>query len=332
MVEKVYSVKEIAKLAGVSVATVSRVINQNGRFSKETENRVKKIIKQCNYQPNQLARGLRTSKARMIGVLVPDITNEFFAKIILEIQNNFYNSEYTTIIFNTNEDESMEQSQLNTLRSQQVSGLIYVSGRSYDNATLNVPTVYIDRKPTFVKNENYLFIESDNQQGGFLATEALIKSNCRRIACVSYGKDVSSHRGRVSGYNNALIEYGISFNDQLVYNAKDVSIAEGYRVTKEIIQQDSGVDGIFLTTDALAVGAVKALQEANITIPEQMRIVGFDDITLSSITHPAITTVHQAVDEYGKLAAEALISMMQGNTLSDNHHKISVHLVPRQTC
>ena len=332
MDEKIYSVKEIAKLANVSVATVSRVINQNGRFSKETEDRVKRIIKECKYEPNQLARGLRTSKARMIGVLVPDITNEFFAKIISEIQNNMFDLGYTTIIFNTNEDEVIEQSQLNILRSQQVSGLIYVSGRSYNNTSLNVPTVYIDRKPTFVDNENFLFIESDNEQGGFLATEALIESKCKCIACVSYGKDISSHRGRVSGYNEALKKHAITVNSQLIYNTNSASIAEGYRVTKEIIEQNNGVDGIFLTTDALAVGAIKVLQEANIMCPEHMRIVGFDDISLSSVTCPSITTIHQAMDEYGKLATDALISMMQGHPLSNNYHKISVHLVSRQTC
>ena len=196
-----YSVKDIADMAGVSVATVSRVINQNGRFSKETEDRVNEVIRKTNYQPNQLARGLRTNRAKTIGVLVPDITNEFFARIILEIQNRFFAEDYITLIFNTNEDEKVEQRQLNAFQSQLVSGLVYVSGNTNNKLTIDVPIVYIDRKPAFEKadNANYVLIESDNFQGGVLATEELINKGCKNIACVYFNEALSTHGGRVGG-------------------------------------------------------------------------------------------------------------------------------------
>ena len=332
MSNKTYSVKDIAEMAGVSVATVSRVINQNGRFSKETEDRVNKVIAMCNYKPNQLARGLRTSKARMIGILVPDISNEFFSKITLALQTHLYALNYATIIMNTNEDAEIEANQLNMLNSQKVSGLIYISGNVGGSETPEVPAVYIDRQPSFgQEHNNYIFIESDNYQGGILATQALIDKGCNRIACVSYAKNVSSHRQRVEGYAAALKQNGFAVKNEHIVIAGEISADSGRRVTKELLQAHKEIDGIFFTADVLAVGALKAINELGLSIPGQLKIVGFDDIALSRLTIPSLTTIHQDIERFGLLAANALVSMIDGQPLEQKQHTIPVRLVTRKS-
>jgi LacI family transcriptional regulator len=332
MKKQVTSVSDIARMAGVSVATVSRVINQNGRFSKETEERVRKIIKECNYQPNILARGLRTNRVKIIGILVPDIVNEFFAKISLEIQNNLYAMGYSTIIFNTNEDAAVESRQISTLKNFKVSGLIFVSGNAHRKDLIDIPAIYIDRKPPLgntAGNENMVFIESDNEQGGFIATEALIKKGCTKIACVSYVKEISSHGERLEGYFKALEKCELRY--RRIVTAPYANTDVGYRITKKLLTKHPEVDGIFFTADLLAIGALKATNELGIAVPNRLRMVGFDDISLCGLSIPTITTVHQALDQFGLLAAKALVSMIDKLPLEKKYYKIPVHLVIRQS-
>ena len=158
------TLQEIADMAGVSIATVSRVINQNGRFSKETEKRVRAIIEEYDYRPNQIARSLRVKKAKLIGIIVPDVTNEFFAMMSLELQLQLLKHDYVSVICNTNESGIIAAKHLSMLKSQLVSGIIYITHDSYEeNNFLNVPTVFIDRHPISSKLDNgHVFIESES--------------------------------------------------------------------------------------------------------------------------------------------------------------------------
>ena len=145
------SIKEIARLAGTSVATVSRVINQNGRFSKETEKRVREIIEKYNYRPNELARSLRVDKAQVVGVIVPDITNEFFSYIARKIEVDLLKQGYMAVICDTNESLEMEKQYIETLKAMRIGGIIYVSGDQKIEPIKDIPAVYVDRKPEFVE-------------------------------------------------------------------------------------------------------------------------------------------------------------------------------------
>ena len=168
------SIKEVARLAGTSVATVSRVINQNGRFSKETEKRVREVIEKYNYRPNELARSLRGDKAQVVGVIVPDITQEFFAHIAREIEVDLLKQGYMAIICDTNESVELEKQYIETLKAMRVGGIIYVSGDQKIEPIRDIPAVYVDRKPEFLEEEqSSCFIGGDNYQGGYLAAERL---------------------------------------------------------------------------------------------------------------------------------------------------------------
>ena len=325
------SVKDIARLAGVSVATVSRVMNQNGRFSSETEARILKIIEENNYQPNLLARGLRTNKVKVIGVIVPDITNDFFAQITLTLQNALFGMDYSTIICNTNEIESVENRYRQMLQAQQVSGLVYISGEfSEGRRNLPIPTVYIDRKPlNQTDKEEYVLIESDNELGGRQATTELIEKGCRKLAILRFKETVSSHRGRYEGFKDCLQKHNIPFNPNLMRKVDRVGVLSGQQAVEDLLAQGEEFDGIFCTADMLALGALKALQKHNVAVPEQVKLVGFDDSSYSQLAYPEITTIRQSVETFGNLAAQTLMAMIENEPLKQYHYQLPTQLIVR---
>jgi LacI family transcriptional regulator len=333
MNKKKITLKDIAEMAGVSIATVSRVINQNGRFSKETERRVKNIIKKFDYQPNLLARSLRTKKAQVIGIIVPDIINEFFARMTLEIQKRLFELNYMAIICNTNETTSVEEEHLSMLKGQRVSGVVFITGDLIKNQIqLDVPTIYIDRKPPNTRDSrNYVFIGSDNIQGGYLATQELINKGCQRIAFVRLGGDVSTHKDRFIGYKKALNECKMPTMDCLIRKIDNVSYKQGYKITKELFESDLLPDGIFYSTDILALGALKYLKEQGIKVPEDVRIVGFDDISLTQLSNPEITTIRQSVDYIADLTVNTLQKLIDGSSIDQKYYTVPVEIIRRKT-
>lgn len=333
MTEKNISVKEIAKLAGTSVATVSRVLNQNGRFSKETEKRVMDIVEKYGYKPNQLARGLRISHSRAIGLMVPDITNEFFSGIIKEVQKNLLVYNYVTLICNCNEDIKEARGQIEMLMSYKVSGIIYIGGENLVESQ-NIPTLYIDRDPRDFQidlSDNHALIECDNIQGGYLAGRELLQKGVTNVRVVGYNAKLSTIKKRINGFKEAFEEAGVPLDDELFIGVSEVSMCEGARIAKEILEGGKRVDGIFFTSDVLAIGAIGYLTNAGIKIPEEMKIVGFDDIGAGQIVDPHLTTVHQPIEEFGRLAAETILNLIEKKEIETNKYRLPVELVVRQT-
>lgn len=328
-----YTVKEIAKLSGCSVATVSRVINQNGRFSKETEARIQKIIEQTKYQPNGLARGLRTYAAKIVAILVPDISNEFFARIAKEIQACLFRNGYIVLIYNTNEDVQTELQEIHALQSLKISGMIYISGNPQIEKSIEMPIVYIDREPIFEDNDQrkFVLIESDNLQGGKLAAEELIQKGCRNLACVSFGKNISSHKNRVAGYKEILSDRGLFESADRIIWAENATAECGYLATEELLRREPNIDGIFYTADLLAMGAYRAVREYGLHLPEQLKIVGFDDISQGETAVPALSTIRQNVRDIGDLASKLLLDMIDGKPVQKYQHTIPVTFIHRQS-
>ncbi len=331
------SIKEIAELAGVSIATVSRVINRNGRFSKETEERVKAVMEKYQYVPNLLARGLRTKQVPVVGIIIPDITNEFFSKVALEIQTGLFHQGYAAMICNTNEDEKLEEQAMEMLKSQQISGLVHISGRFHTGVyTTAIPTVYIDRKPNTIKQiPNAVLIESDNELGGYLAVKEMIEKGCRKIALITTNSDASTHITRREGYERALEEYGLEKRASLRTQVDSVSLGSGYGAgygaVKQLLDREPGIDGIFCTVDSLAVGALRYLDEKKIKVPKQVKLVGFDDVSISETTRLPITTVRQSIGEMGRIAVEVLTAMMQGKRPIANRFVLPISIIRRKT-
>ena len=210
-----YNIIDIARLAQVSTATVSRVLHEKGGYSKETETRVRRVIAECGFQLNKNAQGLRTQRSRNIGVIVPDITNEFFARIIRYLELFFLKHQYSVLICDSHEDIEIEQLHIRNLKEQQVEGIIYISGRNANpiqESAFSIPIVYIDRKPEDV----HIFVHSDNRQGGYLAARHLLELGHTRIGCVGGPKDLADSNRRTQGYIRALMEKGVEFDPSLI--------------------------------------------------------------------------------------------------------------------
>jgi LacI family transcriptional regulator len=326
------TIKEIAKLTGVSTATVSRVLNNNGRFSEETRKRVLKAAEKFDYRPNIVAKSLRTSLSKTIGVVIPDITNEFFASIVLAIENYCIPKGYSVFICNTSEDQEKEKMYINDIEAKGVDGLIYLSANNenpIDLTKYSFPVVCMDRIPY---GENMVVVQSDNFSGGYQATTELLKQGCRNILLLRDERDMSAVINRFEGYRQALYDFGIALNLNLVkYSKVDVNFAK-VTITQCV---ESGVifDGIFAVTDWLALGALMALKEQNIMVPEDVKIVGFDNISLTQYTSPTLSSIDQDKMALGNLAAEALLDMInnQYDSSRSKHITVPVNLIRRDS-
>lgn len=278
-----------------------------------------------------MARSLRTNKSQVVGVIVPDITNEFFARVTQELQNNLFTLGYSTIICNTNEEYDKEKRYLAALKSLKVSGLIYISGAFADGCqSLLVPTVYIDRKPPAKSGvQDYVLIESDNVGGGYQATKALLKTGSRHIGLITYRPEISSHGDRMQGYRQALQEQGIPFDATMVEQANQVDIAGGFAAADRLLERHPEIDGLFCTADLLAYG----VRDRIFRCAQRRRIglIGFDDLSLSGAGTVGLSSVRQPVAEFGSLGATTLVSMIDGKQPVQKQYLLPVTLVLRAT-
>lgn len=329
MEQKKVSIVDIAKMANVSIATVSRVLNKTGRYSAQTEKKVMEIVEQYGYMPNAIAKSLRTNKTQSIGVIVPDITNEFFAKIVRSIENTIMPHGYSVFICDSHENEAIETQHIQNLLAKNVDGVIYISGKADVAGTEtqhHVPVVYIDRHPENAQT----IIQSDNEQGGFLATQELITKGCRRIVLLQDYHRLSTLRARRAGYYRAHTQYKIPIDDALF-----PADCPGYENAKQRIQQmladNIQFDGVFATNDIMALGALHALLEAGIDVPRQVKLVGFDDITISAFCEIPMTTITQDTGQIGRLCVQSLLRQMQGEKDERQNIVVPVSLHIRKT-
>lgn len=326
MKEKV-NIKTIAELSGVSIATVSRVINQNGRFSAETEAKVRSVMKELDYHVNTVAKSLRETRSRVIGVIVPDITNAHFARLVLEIEKYLFGYSYSTVICNTNESEELEQKHVDTLISQRVSGIIFISGMRHYNLN-DIAVVYVDRRPEGYREKIDCVVESDNESGGYLAAKRLIEGGCKRIA-ILYSSDMDyNQKMRYRGYKRALEENNM---DERVINVNDISAPIATAKVKEFIDSGEVFDGLVCTTDILAVGAIIGIQERNLSVPEQVKVTGYDDSMIASLYNPSISSIHQSVLDMARKSVDFLLDMIDEAEMEGMHSILPVRLVERDT-
>lgn len=325
---KSINMKQIAKLAGVSIATVSRVLNRNGRFSKETEERVLKIMKDNNYCPDNSVDDMWKNRNNIIGVVVPNITNPHFSDLVLQIQMYLFNNGYSTIICNTNESEILEKKHVKTLKAQNVVGVIIISGNRYHQVLRKYPVVYVDR-PHVGDEDDVVVIESDNEGGGYLVANEVLNAGCRKIVfLMSRGINVNQ-LSRYNGFVRALEKNGIKERQEYIQNADSASITSGKVAIKAVIQNNLDFDAIVATTDTLAVGAYLALREYSIEVPKKVKLAGFDDCMLAEICGMGITSVRQDVAQMANLAVDMLIRQIDGEVIPTTRRQMSVTLSSR---
>lgn len=334
--ENKISIKQIAELSGVSPATVSRVINNNGRFSEKTRRRVMKVIKENNYGMNYVAKSLRMKKSFTIGVLVPDISNAFFSSVVRRIEKYLYSKGYSVIICNTDRDEHKEIAYLRTLEGKMIDGLLIISGdQEFDPSIFQTQTlaVCIDRKPKNV--DNVVFISSDHYRGGLLATEALIKQGCKKLGIVVSHENLYSSKERFRGFKDALEKYRIPFNTNRIINVegKEGKPEEARNHILKKLKSGHLFDGIFAINDRLAFGAMKACREFGLEVPKNVKIIGFDDDPLCTYSSPSLSSVKQDVDQLAKVSCDILLKLINSEMMasSERCQMIPISIVLRES-
>ncbi len=329
------SIKEIAALCGVSTATVSRVINnKEGRYSDKTAEKIRQIIQENNYQPNQIAKGLRVKRLDGVGIVVPDITNEFFSSIVLGLQEKLFSAGFSCFVYNTNEQENVERRCIESLMATNVSGIVSVNGH-IDLSSIfptSLPVIYIDRDPSDIQDKTgAAFVSSDHENGAYMAIQELAHVGCKRVLCITALRNSAVTEARIRGYRKACRDFGLAMDDNLLFTPYEASMECGEQMIRSALEQGVEFDGVFSQTDWLAIGALNALLAAGIRVPEEVKLVGFDDIRASRITRIPITTIQQPTAALSSRAGKLLLDMLKGKETNGKVELLPVSLVKRNT-
>ncbi|MCG6187273.1 LacI family DNA-binding transcriptional regulator [Maribellus maritimus] len=305
------TITEIANQLGVSPSTVSRALNDHPAISKKTKKAVVKLARKLNYQPNLLALNLLKNKTNTIGVVVPEITSYFFSSVINGIQDMVNPLGVNMIISQSNESYEEEKNIIQTFTSIRVDGfLISPSSETKNFGHLkiltdnNIPLVIFDRDCEGIEVDK-VFVDEYN--GAFQAVEHLIQTGCKRVAHIAGQQTLSTARHRLKGYKDALSKYNIPVNEKYIVESCGFAPEHGIDPTKKLLALPNPPDAIFTINDGVAIGAMYAIKEAGITIPEEISVIGFDDDPHSSFFKPSLSTVWQPTYEMGVLAARFLM-------------------------
>jgi len=300
---------DIARDLRVSVATVSKVLRNQGKISPATRKRVLRRARQVNYQMNWVARSLVTRRTFTIGLLLPDFTHPFFAEIAKSVAQAVRVHGYHVIISYFEEDPAVEAGEAESLLARQVDGIILASVQPHGQVELfqrirsrQVPYVLIDRP---IPGLQAPFVGADNEAIGLLATEHLIARGCQRIAHLR-GPNVGTAEARLEGFRRALTRHGLSAQSDLVMTAGH-SDESGYQAMRRLLQRYPRPDGVFCYNDPIAIGAMKAIQEEGLKIPQDVSVVGAGNVRYSAVLAVPLTTVDQGTSEMGTRAAELLL-------------------------
>ncbi|MDN4593984.1 LacI family DNA-binding transcriptional regulator [Polycladomyces subterraneus] len=319
------TIRDVAKRAGVSVATVSRVLNETGYVHADTKAAVIKAIKELNYKPNYVARSLYKKSSRLIGLILPDITNPFFPELARAVEDVAHQYGYTVVLCNSDGDLEKEKNYLDVLTQNHADGLIVTTNRqnNMNYIDLDIPVVALDR----TLHESIPEVRADHYGGGKMATELLIQRGCTFIAHVRGPSQLGPADERCRGFVNAAEQAGIAYH--IVESQFDIPISE--QTVSELLDTYPQIDGIFAGNDLIAVAAVKVALKRGISIPEELQVVGFDGIPLSACFYPAITTIVQPIYEMGKWATELLIQLITKKNIAAKTHCFPVKLAERET-
>jgi LacI family transcriptional regulator len=324
------TIREVASRAGVSPTTVSHVINNTRFVSADARQRVLDAMSELNYRPNVLARSLRRGETHTLGLILPDSANPFFAEIARAIEDVAFSAGYSVIIGNSENQLSKEQIYVEVLVNKQVDGLIFVTTGDQSSSLESLvrdglPVVVVDRRLSGLQVDTVL---TDNLQGGLSATRYLLELGHRRIACVTGPSNLTPSAERVIGYRRALEEYGVSPDENLILRG-NFHPDSGYRATLELLRCQPPPTAIFVCNDMMAIGALRALGEAGLRVPEHCSLVGFDDIELASYVIPPLTTIGQDKTALAEAAVTLLLERIADPDLPAQNRVLPTKLIER---
>ncbi|OGO09334.1 MAG: LacI family transcriptional regulator [Chloroflexi bacterium RBG_13_60_13] len=326
------TMRDVAKRAGASVTTVSHVVNGTRRVSDGLRQQVLTAVTELGYQPNALARSLRSKKTHTIGLVVPDSANPFFAEVARGIEDVTFEAGHSVILCNSDGNLQKELLYTDLLVEKQVDGILFVAAGFSAEHILRllqrrIPVVVVDREIPGVSVDSVL---TDNERGGWLATDHLIKLGHCRIGCITGPSDLTPSADRVRGYQRALQESGLPVESELVVKGEFQS-ESGHRAAHSLLGMEDPPTAVFACNDLMAVGVFGAAYERSFQVPDQLSVVGFDDIRLASFTNPPLTTVAQPKHEMGALAARMLLDRMQDPEMAPRRRLLETKLLVRRS-
>lgn len=318
------TIKDVAKKANVSVATVSRVINKKGYVNEETRALVENAIHQLNYIPNELARSLFNKHSKLIGVLVPHFDTQFYAELIEGIENSAMRLGYKIMLSNTQDNAKREKDYIHIYSQYNIDGIIVASNAHNVEQLIksDLPIVTVDH----ILSENIPSITSNNILGGIIAAQKLISGGARYILELRGPSFLLTVSERSLGFRQVLVQNNIpyiSYDTDLLNPSIDV--------ITQIIKDHPQIDGIFATSDFLAIHAQNILQKLGRKVPAEVQIVGFDNIVYTTLVSPTITTIEQPIRRMGELALESLVKLLNDEPLPDFHSVLDVKLIERES-
>ncbi|KZE39010.1 LacI family transcriptional regulator [Bhargavaea cecembensis] len=327
------TMKEIAKEANVSVATVSHVINGTKQISKETHSRVMGVVRKYNYMPNQAAKTLKRQKTMTAALVVSSLPDTFVSELTYGVEERAREMGYHLMLVNTNENVPYEKETINVLHSNMVDGII-LSPTSSDLEYLNefteagFPIVLVNRYHPVVKNTPR--VTGDNYQTGYDATLHLLEHGHRDIGIIYGVPDVSTTNDRIRGYRDALEAYGIPFNED--YLELGAATKKGAATAAEkLLTRSRKISALFILNDLMTIGTISKLKEMNLLIPDDVAIIGFGDFPSAEIIDPPVTNIIQPPEQIGRIAFDILLDKIE-NPESVKHVELPANLVIRKSC
>lgn len=324
------TIKDVAIEAGVSIATVSRVLNGQSGVSIELNTQVNKAVQKLNYRPNGIARALKISKSRCVGLIIPDIENPFFPALVRGVEDAAQKQGYAVMLCNTDGKEEEEKTYLKFLLNKQVDGILFVGNLDYEEnknwlSTLPIPLVLLDRP---MPGAPFHTVLVDNELGALLAVDHLINAGRKQIGIIGGKSQSSTSKQRISGALQSLKNHNYSFNPQLLATGP-FTFDGGYQATEKLIRSGQHFDAIFAGNDMMAIGAIECLGKYGRQVPADVAVVGFDDIRMAEWYKPSLTTVKQPVYEMGQIAVKIMVEQIIGELTSEKNSILKPELIIR---
>lgn len=322
------NIKDVAERSGVTVTTVSRVLNNRGYISEKTRQKVYKAMEELNYQPNEIARALLKRKSNIIGLIVPNVSHPFFAELTNYIEYYAYKNGYKIMLCNAYQDSKKEKDYIDMLKRNQVDGII-MGGHTLETSeylNLNLPIVAIDR----FLSEDIPYVASDNYNGGAIATKHLIDRGCKKLAHISGPLILNTPANkRCTSFVDVANENNIPY---VVVETKLNSFykKEYESLIYKLFEEHPDIDGIFASSDFIAACIVDVSNALGRKIPDDLKVVGYDDVSIAELIVPSLTTIRQPIEKIGQLVVESILNQLNATEVA-KETILPIELIQRKT-
>jgi LacI family transcriptional regulator len=324
-----HTMRDVARLAGVSIATVSAVINSSANVSSERKVRVEAAMAALDYHPDEVARSLKTGRTNVIGVVIPDITNAFYPEVVRGIEEAARETGYSVLLCDSSEDAAEERNHLSSLFSRRVDGVLLAccaNSTAYDTMLRRrFPMVFVDRVPAAAAEGT---VSTDNVQAGYAGASHLIELGHKRIAMLVGHLGLSPHRDRLEGFRKAMQESHLPIHEEYL-SCNGIAIENGILAGRDLLNLAAPPTAIMVSNSKLLFGLIQALDEKKVNIPDQVSVISFDDYIWNRYFSPSLTTVAQDTNELGRRSFQLLLQIMNrrdGEELSEKHVRLPAEL------